>query len=138
MSSKQAPRIERASEEQLVELLQAKDPALRQLYLQAHRLVLITLPDVMHFTLCKGGATGYGTRQYGYDGWGLAWVSAYTHWVSMTFMHGAELEDPAGLLEGNSLIRHVKLRSFDQFEQRKCELRRLLELAAKLHLGQER
>lgn len=133
MPAEKHPHIERASEEQLAELLQAKDPVLRHLYLEAHRLVLETLPDVNYATDCVDGETGYGIRQYGYNGWGMAALTAYTRWISLTFLHGADLEDSAGLLEGTKWMRHVKLRTLEQFEQCKSDLRRLIELAAKLH-----
>ncbi len=133
MASEKHPHIERASEEQLAKLLQAKDPVLQQIYLEAHRLVLETVPDVTYATDCKDGETGYGIRQYGYDGWGMAVLSAYTRWVSLTLMHGRDLEDPAGLLEGTKRMRHIKLRSLEQFAQVKSDLQRLLELASKLH-----
>jgi hypothetical protein len=55
---------------------------------------------------------GYGARQYGYDGWGMAELSAHSKWVSVVFMRGTDLEDPDGLLEGTGKnIRHVRLRS---------------------------
>jgi hypothetical protein len=41
----------------------------------------------------------------------FAYVNAFTSHVNVGFFHGAELADPAGLLEGNGKhMRHVKLR----------------------------
>ncbi len=41
----------------------------------------------------------------------FAYVGAYKAHVNVGFFHGAELDDPAGLLEGGGLrMRHVKLR----------------------------
>ncbi|MEI7933290.1 MAG: DUF1801 domain-containing protein [Alphaproteobacteria bacterium] len=41
----------------------------------------------------------------------FAYVGAYKAHVNVGFFHGAELPDPAGLLEGSGLrMRHVKLR----------------------------
>ncbi len=129
------PHIDKASDEQLARLLQEKDPVIRQLYLATHRLLLETLPDVIYSTDCKDGETGYGKRQYGYDGWGMAALSAYTRWVSLTFLHGADLEDSAGLLEGDKRMRHIRLRLLEQFAQCKGEMRVLIEKAAVLHKG---
>lgn len=41
----------------------------------------------------------------------FAYVNAFTSHVNVGFFHGAELADPAGLLEGDGKhMRHVKLR----------------------------
>lgn len=41
----------------------------------------------------------------------FAYVNAFTAHVNVGFFHGAELADPAGLLEGTGkLMRHVKIR----------------------------
>ena len=41
----------------------------------------------------------------------FAYVNAFTSHVNVGFFHGAELADPAGLLEGSGKrMRHVKLR----------------------------
>lgn len=41
----------------------------------------------------------------------LAYVNAFTHHVNLGFFRGAELQDPAGLLEGNGkFMRHIKLK----------------------------
>ena len=48
-------------------------------------------------TVCVGGAA-------------FAYVNAFKAHVNVGFFHGAELADPAGLLEGNGkYMRHVKL-----------------------------
>ena len=70
----------------------------RQLYLNAHRLVLETLPDVVYLVDCQDGQMGYGARQYGYNGWGMAALSAHNKWVSLVFMRGADLEEMKGCL----------------------------------------
>src|SRR2546430_7278589 len=51
-----------------------------------------------HPTACVGEA------EFGY-------VNVFTSHVNVGFFHGAELDDPHGLLEGNGkFMRHVKLR----------------------------
>jgi hypothetical protein len=41
----------------------------------------------------------------------FAYVDAFTAHVNVGFFHGAEMDDPAGLLEGTGkFMRHVKLR----------------------------
>jgi hypothetical protein len=129
------PHIDNATEAQLAELLEDKSPAMRQLYLEVHRLLLQTLPDVVYSTDAKDGMTSYGIRQYGYDGWGMAALGAHAKWVSLMFMRGAALKNDAGLLEGSGkLMRHIKLRSSEQLEQQRAALVALLEEAARLNV----
>jgi hypothetical protein len=130
------PHIEQPTEAQLVEVLADKADAIRQLYLEVHRLVVKTLPDVRFAVDCKDGMTGYGARQYGYDGWGMGALAAHTNWVSLAFMRGADLPDPAGLLEGTGKkVRHVKVRSAEQLAERREALVALIEAAAGLNAG---
>jgi hypothetical protein len=135
MTSKEKhPHIDRPSEEQLVDVLQRTSPTLRQLYLDAHRLVLETLPDVQFSVDSHDGVMGYGARQYGYDGWGMAALGAQARWVSLMFMRGADLGDPSQILEGTGKnMRHAKLRSLDQLGERRGELQRLILAASRLN-----
>jgi hypothetical protein len=133
MSTKH-PHIETPTAKQLADLLQDKSPALRQIYLDTHRLVLATLPDVAYSVDSKDGVTGYGARQYGYDGWGLAALAAHKKWVSLMFMRGTDLADSEGLLEGSGKkMRHVKLHSAEAFKERYDALRELITAAARLN-----
>lgn len=72
----------------------------RHWYRQAHALGE-DVAEVMHDgqpTLCVEGAA-------------FAYVDAYTAHANLGFFQGAELPDPAGLLEGKGrFMRHVKLR----------------------------
>ncbi len=133
-SSKKHPHIEMPSEEQLTGLLQSKTPMVHQLYLDTHQLMLEILPDLVYSVDCKDGQMGYGARQYGYNGWGMAALSAHSKWASLIFMRGADLEDPDRLLEGTGKnMRHVKLRSPEQAEERRSALRSLIVAASKLN-----
>ncbi|HZX45846.1 MAG TPA: DUF1801 domain-containing protein [Clostridia bacterium] len=133
-SIKKHPHIERPSAEQIISVLQDKTPMIRQLYLDTHMLILETLPDVAYSIDCDDGQMGYGARQYGYDGWGMAALSAHSKWVSLVFMRGTDLEDPNGLLEGTGKsIRHVKLRSPEQAKERRSALEELIRAASKLY-----
>lgn len=126
--------IERPTEGQLLELIRERSPLIQQLYLHAHRLVLETLPEVVYSVDCVDAVIGYGARQYGYDGWGLAGVSPHTKWVNLYLMRGADLDDPQGLLEGTGKkMRHVKLRTLEEFEQRRNAIRSLIEEASRLN-----
>jgi hypothetical protein len=133
-AEKRHPHIDTATEDQLAEVLHDKSPELREVYLEAHRLMLNTLPEVRFATDCTDGGTGYGASQYGYDAWGLAALMAHSRWVSLAFFRGTDLEDPAGLLEGTGkLVRHVKLRTVDQIAGQREGLRGLIETAARIN-----
>lgn len=133
-STAKNPHIDNATEDQLMGLLEGKPPILRQLYLDIHRLMREVLPDVTYSTDCTDGVTGYGARQYGYDGWGMAALAAHSKWVSLMFLRGADLNDPDGLLEGTGKkMRHVKLRSPEQLEQRLHAVRALIKAAATIN-----
>ncbi len=122
------------SEQQLADLVESRAPVIRQLYLDTHALVLETLPDVEYSVDTEDSMIGYGARQYGYDGWGMAALGAYTKWVSLMFMRGVDLEDPDGLLEGTGKsMRHVKLRSLKALGERREALVRMIEAAATLN-----
>ena len=132
-SSKKHPHIDRPSEAQLKDQLKDKSPAIRDLYLGMHRLVLETLPDVAYSVDCSDGQIGYGARQYGYDGWGMAAVAPHTKWISLGFLRGTSLDDPEKLLEGTGAsVRHIKLRSQDELVARRAAIQQLLKGAADL------
>jgi len=108
--------IDTPSTDQLAELVESRASTVRRLYLDTHALVVGTLPDVTYSVDTEDGMIRYGGHQYGYDGWGMAALGAYTKWVSLMFMRGVDLEDPDGLLEGTGKkMRHVKLRSLKAF-----------------------
>lgn len=123
--------LDNPTEEDLKHALEGRTDTLVQLYLETHRLVLKTLPGV-HVSLdLKDGMAGYGARQYGYDGWGMASLAPYTRWVSLYFTSGASLPDPEGLLQGTGkAMRHVRFDSLEQLEKRRSAVRSLLEQAA--------
>lgn len=128
------PYIERPSIKQLSNLLENKTPTMRNLYLDIHRLMLQTLPDVVYSVDCKDGMLGYGARQYGYDGWGMVALAAHSKWVSLMFMLGAVLEDPDKVLEGTGKkMRHAKIRSPKQFEEKRSVLQALIKAASKVN-----
>jgi len=129
--AKTHPHIDMPSEADLGGLLEDRSPAIQELYLDAHRLVLEAVPDVCYSVDCVDGEIGYGARQFGYNGWGMAAVTPYTKWVSVTFLRGARLDDPDRLFEGATLMRHVKLRSVEQFEASREAIKRLLESAVR-------
>jgi hypothetical protein len=136
MASRTHPHIDSPSDDELGRVVESKKPAVREVYLAVHRLVLKTVPGVACSVDCVDGQIGYGARQFGYDGWGMAALAPFTNWVSLAFLRGARLEDPDGLLEGTGAgVRHVKLRSIEQLTQTEDAVRRLLEQAVRLEQG---
>lgn len=132
-ASKTHTHIDGPSQAQLKRLVDGKVAAVRSLYLDTHQLVLKTLPDVVVSVDCDDAQIGYGARQYGYDGWGMAALSPYTKWVSLGFIRGTALDDPDGRLEGTGAsVRHIKLRSPEELTERRAAIQRMLKAAIKL------
>jgi hypothetical protein len=130
-SSKTHPHIDMPSDDDLHEVVTRLQPQHAELYLSAHQMVLDAVPGVRFLVDLKDGAIGYGARQFGYGGWGMAALSPHRGWVSLFFMRGATLPDPANVLEGSGkAMRHVKLRSTDELAEKEAALRSLLEAAA--------
>jgi hypothetical protein len=129
-------QLDTPSDEDLSHLVESRRPEVRQAYLETHRLVVEAIPDVRYTVDAVDAQIGYGARQFGYDGWGMAALAPHTNWVSLGFLRGAELDDPEGLLEGSGrLVRHVKIRSIEQLAERRKALKRLLKAAARHNLG---
>lgn len=133
--SKTHPHIVSPSSEQLATLVEERPEALTVIYLGLHQLVTETLPDVMNSVDTVDASIGYGAHQYGYNGWGMAAVTPYKKWVSLTLLHGADLEDPSELLTGTATMRHVKLASEEEFEANRAAIIALVRSAAELHEG---
>jgi hypothetical protein len=111
--------------------LAGRDVELKKLYLKIHALVLKTLPGVSYTIDTKDGMMGYGAHQYGADGWGIAALACHSRWVSLGFVHGAELPDPTRILEGSGKnVRHVKIRSEADLKERWSAVRALILAAA--------
>ena len=124
------PHADMPSSDQLAGLILEKQPAHRELYIETHRLVLDAVPELRYSVDLDDATIGYGARQFGYDGWGMAALAPHKGWVSLILFRGAVLDDPDGLLEGTgALVRHVKLRSLDDLAARRDSLTRLLTVA---------
>jgi len=134
MAAKTHPHTEMPSEDDLRRLIESSFPAHAELYLDVHRLVVSAVPDVRYSLDRVDGAIGYGERQFGYDGWGMAALTPYRGWVSLAFLRGTQLHDPTHLLEGSgALVRHVKLRSAEDLAVKREGLKSLIEQAARLN-----
>ncbi len=130
ISSRKHPHTDMPSEDELARLILGKHPGHRELYLEMHRLVLDVVSDLRYSVDCLDAAIGYGARQFGYNGWGMAALAPHKSWVSLVFFRGTRLDDPDGLLEGTgALVRHVKLASLEELASRRESLTLLLRAA---------
>jgi hypothetical protein len=125
------PQRDRPPKTVLEKALASRDTALKKLYFEVHALVLETLPGVNYTIDLKDGTMGYGARQYGADGWGIAALACHSRWVSLGFVHGASLADPSRILEGSGKkVRHVKIHSEAELGERRRAVRALILAAA--------
>lgn len=61
---------------------------------------------------------------------GYAYLMPHEQWINLGFFKGADLPDPAGMLEGTGAkMRHVKVRTVEQAEQ--TAIQDLIEAALK-------
>lgn len=76
---------------------------------------------------------GFGVDQYGHDGWGVGVLGVAKNWVTLGFTQGAHLPDPRGIVEGTGRnVRHVKIRSAEEFEERREAIVSLLRDATNM------
>ena len=127
------PHEENPTDMRLLEVLSGRSEAVVDLYLSVHALVVETLPDVQNSVDLVDGMTGYGAHQYSYGGWGMAALAAHSKWASLVFMRAVELDDSTGILEGTGKnLRHVKVRTPEQFAERAEAIKALVTQAAAL------
>lgn len=102
-------------------LLAAQQPRIAELARRLCDLILRLYPDAV--ITVDGGDIGFGSGT-GYKG--LAFVVApHSKHVTLGLYGGADLPDPAGLMEGTGRVhRHVKIRQPDDLER--PELRELM------------
>lgn len=128
--AKTHPHIETPTADDLMRVI--GDRPLTDVYLALHALVIATLPTIRHSVDEVDAVIGYGAHEYGYGGWGMAAVSPFTKWVSLTLMKGADLTDPDGLLTGTASMRHVKLSSVDELADKRDGIAALLLSATRV------
>lgn len=100
---------------------------IKELAWQTRELIYTILPEVIEVVWIKQGNTGYGTGMKKMMEH-FCWLMPATRHVTLGFNYGAELPDPANLLEGRGkLFRHVKLRSAKDLQN--PDLRKLITFA---------
>lgn len=133
--AKTHPHIESPETDQLRALVEGRPEPLVEAYLALHDLVVAALPDVRFSVDTVDASVGYAAHQYGYNGWGMAALTPYGKWVSMTLLRGARLDDPAQLLSGTSTMRHFKVTGPDDVRANGEAIRALVLDASRLLEG---
>lgn len=131
--AKTHPHIDLPAHQQLDELVSQHAAPIREAYLALHALMVEVVPEVRFSVDVVDKSIGYGARQFGYDGWGMAAVTPYTKWATLTLLQGAHLPDPTGLLTGSATMRHVKVTNAAEVGKHKDALTALLRAAAMFH-----
>lgn len=118
---------------ELLDFLAPYDAEVRELALKLRRLVLSELGGCHEniYDAYNGVAISYGTSPRTRDG--ICHVAVYSRHVNLGFHHGADLDDPAGVLEGSGkAIRHLRVAS--AADLKRPALREFLR-KAKAHAG---
>ncbi len=131
--AKTHPHIDTPTLAELEALVANRSDPIAKTYLALHQLVVGTVPEIRYSVDEVDSAVGYGAHQYGYNGWGMAALTPFSKWVSLTLLQGANLPDPLGLMEGTSVMRHVKLSKPEQVEDNSDGIAQLLREAVLLH-----
>lgn len=81
---------------------------------ETRKLIYTVLPEVVEVVWVQQKNTGFGTG-IKKNTEHFCWLMPASKHVNLGFNYGAELPDPAHLLEGTGkLFRHVKIRSIEQ------------------------
>jgi hypothetical protein len=101
-----------AAPAELLELLQRHDPAVQRLALRARDLVWREMKPKAECAYDARYAVSVGFGASTKMGDWVVYVAAYRKHVNIGFIHGAELEDPAGILRGDGKqMRHVQIKT---------------------------
>ena len=123
----------------LKEIRKDADPSIIETYMALHQCIVNTLPEISFEVDLTDGQMGYGAKQYGYDGWGMAALAHHKNWVNLHFMKGVQLTalDKNGLLEGKGKqLRHVTFSSPEEVAKLEGLIKTLLLQAAELNGGE--
>lgn len=109
------------------ELLEIAAPQIRPIAVRLREIVLEVDPDAVEVVRLGDRAATYGVGPKKMSE-GYAYILPHKNWVNLGFYKGADLPDPAGLMEGTGKkLRHVKVRAVEDAER--PEIRALLKEA---------
>jgi hypothetical protein len=110
------------------QMLERSSPEVQEIARRLRALVVEVMPDVVEVPWPHQGTAGYGVGPKK-NSEHFCYIAPQKERVNFGFFYGAELSDPAGLLEGTGkLLRHVKIKSVEEVER--PALRQLLEAAS--------
>lgn len=95
------------------DLLEMMSPEMQSIAVNLKDIITELDPNAVEIVRLGDRAATYGVGPKKMSE-GYAYILPHAKWVSLGFYKGAELPDPAGLLEGTGAkMRHVKLRDED-------------------------
>jgi hypothetical protein len=110
------------------EIVSKVSPHARQLAERARSLIRAVYPAVMEVPWPKQRVIGYGVGPKKMSEH-FCYLSVSKDHINVGFMYGAELPDPAKLLEGSGkLLRHVRITQMDQLSN--PALKELIKVAS--------
>ena len=99
------------------ELMDIAEPGMRPIVERLREIVVEVDPDTVEVVRLGDRAATYGVGPKKMSE-GYAYILPHKNWVNLGFYKGAELPDPAGLMEGTGkMLRHVKVRSVQDAER---------------------
>ncbi len=91
-------------------------PVVEQISRRLREVVLAGFPEAVEVVRLGEGAASYGIGEKKMSE-AHVYILPYKKHVNLGFFHGANLVDPAGLLEGTGKkLRHIKIRSLEAAE----------------------
>jgi hypothetical protein len=109
------------------DLMDIAAPEMRPIARRLREIVVDVDPDTVEVVRLGDRAATYGVGPKKMSE-GYAYIIPHQNWVNLGFYMGAQLPDPAGLMEGTGKkLRHVKIRSVEDAEH--SAIRLLLEEA---------
>ncbi len=118
------------------DLLEITIPEMRPIANRLREIIVGVDPDTVEVVRLGDRAATYGVGPKKMSE-GYSYIIPHKNWVNLGFYKGADLPDPAGIMEGTGKkLRHVKVRTVEDAER--PEIRALIEEALaerKLALG---
>jgi hypothetical protein len=107
------------------DVLSGSSEDLKEIATLLRHLIIEIYPDVVEVPWPRQGIAGYGVGPKKMSEH-FCYIGMYQDHVNLGFYHGADLPDPARLLEGTGKkLRHVKIRDIGQVER--PSIRELIE-----------
>lgn len=109
------------------DLLEITPESLRPIVVELKNIITTIDPDSVEVVRLGDRAATYGVGPQKMKQ-GYTYILPHKSWVNLGFFRGAQLDDPAGLLEGSGKnMRHVKIRSLEAVGN--DELKELIQAA---------